>query len=427
MALSPSTALSGREPCRRNGPDSDAACGDRSASCMNNWRARAPLAGWGELRHGLNGRALSADLPSTAGSGRIVPNSVACAARIMATENYEAGSSQHILSYEEPIPVANSADDDPDVDDSAYGDDALSDTTTIPSTIFRHRYLNGRRYHKFREGEYWGPNDEEQNDQLDIAHHMFTILLDNKLYLAPVENPKRVLDLGCGTGIWCTDVADEHPAAEVIGIDLSPIQPQFTAPNCHFEIDDITSPWTYPPNSFDFIHIRTLYGSIGDWPKLYGEIFDHLEPGGWLNQLEISIQFKSDDGTLAPDHILSQWSDIFHEAGERFGKSFRSVLDLKGWIKEAGFEDVHEIWHKLPVNTWSSDPKMKELGRWNYLHCTQGAEGWGLFLLTEVMKWTKEEAMVFIARFRQGLRDRKVHAYFETVTIYGRKPQAKTA
>jgi ribosomal protein L11 methylase PrmA len=37
---------------------------------------------------------------------------------------------------------------------------------------------------------------------------MFLMLLDNKLHLAPIPNPKRILDLGCGTGIWCMDMAD---------------------------------------------------------------------------------------------------------------------------------------------------------------------------------------------------------------------------
>jgi hypothetical protein len=37
---------------------------------------------------------------------------------------------------------------------------------------------------------------------------MFLILLDQKLHLAPIKDPKRVLDLGCGTGIWCMDMAD---------------------------------------------------------------------------------------------------------------------------------------------------------------------------------------------------------------------------
>ncbi|PSN66925.1 S-adenosyl-L-methionine-dependent methyltransferase [Corynespora cassiicola Philippines] len=322
---------------------------------------------------------------------------------------------QAVAAFANAAQVIPVAQDDPEDADSAFGDDdLLSDTTSIPSTIMRHRFENGRRYHKFREGEYWGPNDEQQNDQLDIAHHMFILMLGNKLHLAPIVSPLKILDLGCGTGIWAIDMADEYPGAEVIGVDLSPIQPTFSPPNCKFEVDDITSLWTWDPASFDFINIRCLYGSIADWPGLYQQVFTGLKSGGYLHQLEMSIQFRSDDGTLLPDHILSQWSDIFHEAGEKFGKSFKAVYDLKQWYEQAGFVDVVERWYKVPVGGWSSDPHMKELGKWNLLHCLQGAEGWGLFLLTNVMQWTVEEAQVFIARFRQGLKEKRVHAYFET-------------
>ena len=55
---------------------------------------------------------------------------------------------------------------------------------------------------------------------------MCTLILDNKLYLAPIEkNIQKVLDIGTGTGIWAIDFADEHPSATVIGTDISPIQP----------------------------------------------------------------------------------------------------------------------------------------------------------------------------------------------------------
>ena len=37
----------------------------------------------------------------------------------------------------------------------------------------------------------------------------------------------RVLDVGTGTDIWAFDFADEHPEAQAIGVDLSPIQPKF--------------------------------------------------------------------------------------------------------------------------------------------------------------------------------------------------------
>jgi hypothetical protein len=56
------------------------------------------------------------------------------------------------------------------------------------------------------------------------------------------------------------------------------------------------------------------------------------------------------------------------------------------WLAEAGFEDIHATWHKVPLGGWSSDPKAKELGKWNLIVNDQGAEGWGLFLLVHVMK-----------------------------------------
>lgn len=61
-----------------------------------------------------------------------------------------------------------------------------------------------------------------------------------------------------GTGLMLrySDVADENPTAEVLGIDLSPTQPTYVPPNLSFQIDDCTANWTYPPNTFDLIHIR---------------------------------------------------------------------------------------------------------------------------------------------------------------------------
>lgn len=84
---------------------------------------------------------------------------------------------------------------------------------------------------------------------------MLLILNDNKLYHAPIgPNPQRVIDIGTGTGIWAmqvscfgtlfmtdtchSDFADESPSAEVIGTDVSPIQPNWVPPNVKFELDD---------------------------------------------------------------------------------------------------------------------------------------------------------------------------------------------
>jgi hypothetical protein len=44
--------------------------------------------------------------------------------------------------------------------------------------------------------------------------------------------------------------------------------------NCRFEIDDARDEWTYPPDFWDYIHIRGLFGSIDDWDVLYGKAYE---------------------------------------------------------------------------------------------------------------------------------------------------------
>ncbi|KAL5365383.1 S-adenosyl-L-methionine-dependent methyltransferase [Aspergillus floccosus] len=333
-------------------------------------------------------------------------------------------SSSHAVPQPPPMEVdddyAAEVDDDPTSD---YAEDFPSDTTSLNSMITAYRFENGRRYHAYKEGAYWGPNDEKQNEQLDIAHHMFTMLLDNRLALAPInKNIQKVLDVGTGTGIWAIDFADEYPSAQVIGTDLSPIQPSFVPPNLRFEIDDATEPWVYPDNEFDLVHVRALYGAIADWPAFYSNALRTLRPGGWFDQLEMSIQFTSDDGTVTEDHVLAEWSKIFIEAGEKFGKTFRIADLAKGYMQSVGFVNVTEQQFKLPIGPWSRDKKLKKLGRWNLVHCEQGIEGWAMALLTRVMGWTYTEVQVFLAKMRKGLRDPNTHAYFRVVGVYGQKP-----
>ena len=193
------------------------------------------------------------------------------------------------------------------------------------------------------QNDYWGPNDEQQNNQLALGYHTLTLLLDDKLYLASIdEKCQNVIDLGCGTGILSMDFADARPSADVLGVDLSPIQPAWVPPNCRFTVDDCTSEWTHPEDYFDFVHIRCLYGSVSDWPRLYRQIYNHTEPGGWIQQMEMSIEFKSDDGSVGPDHVMALWSRTFIEAGERTGKMFEIANDAARLIREAAFVDVEE-------------------------------------------------------------------------------------
>ncbi|KAK0649230.1 S-adenosyl-L-methionine-dependent methyltransferase [Cercophora newfieldiana] len=316
----------------------------------------------------------------------------------------------------------------PDDADSALGDDVSSSTASLATSILEYRTVLGRTFHSDRvtDNQYWGPNDEKQSESADVIHHALLLVLDGKLTAAPIpKDIKKVLDIGTGTGSWAMDFADEYPACEVIGTDISPIQPGWVPPNLRFEIEDASAPWTFPSDSFDFVHMRYLFGSFSDWNALYREAYRVTKPGGWIESFEASSQFTADDGTVPEGSPMHQWGKVYDEAGKKFGRSF-SVIDdnvqVPG-IEAAGFVDLKVIDGKLPLNGWMKDPKWKEVGQFAQLALEQDIEGYVLFVWTQVMGWTPEETKVFIAHFRKQLRDRNCHSYFKYRIVTARKPE----
>ncbi|KAI8664635.1 hypothetical protein NCS57_00505100 [Fusarium keratoplasticum] len=295
--------------------------------------------------------------------------------------------------------------------------------SSLKSSIYNYRYENGRRYHAFREGTYILPNDEEEQDRMDLVHHIYSLLLDGKLYLAPIsKSPQRILDLGTGTGIWAMDAADEHQSAEVIGTDLSPIQPQWTPPNCVFEVDDFEDDWVYK-KQFDFIHGRELEGCISDDLLLFQRVFKSLVPNGYIEFQGVEARFVSDDGTLEKATNAQQWMQTLRDASVKFGKPLNSAPSWKDKVIEAGFVDVkHEV-RKLPIGAWPKDPKLKEIGRYQSIQELQVVDSYTPQLFSQVLGWNIEEIRVFMAKVKKELQDPSIHLYLPVHFVWGRKPE----
>lgn len=50
-------------------------------------------------------------------------------------------------------------------------------------------------------------------------------LLQHIIPQDPTTHPRRVLDVGCGSGSWCINAASQWPNASFVGVDLVAIQP----------------------------------------------------------------------------------------------------------------------------------------------------------------------------------------------------------
>ncbi|KAI1436394.1 S-adenosyl-L-methionine-dependent methyltransferase [Xylaria sp. CBS 124048] len=311
--------------------------------------------------------------------------------------------------------------------DSALGNDVASSTASLSASLLEYRTLHGRTYHSLQgSAEHWTPNDNTHLESMDCAHHCLTLLLKGKLYLAPIaEGPIKVLDVGCGTGIWAIDFADAHPNATVIGTDISPSQPEWVPPNLKFEIEDCTQPWTYPPNIFDFVHLRYLFGSISDWESLYEEAFKACKPGGWVEALEPSVNIKSDDGSVREGTALYDWGRLFNEASAKAGRSMSIVDDgtVSKAFRKAGFVNITSRPFKLPATSWPLDKELKEVGAFSQLTMEQDLDGYAMLLFTQALGWTHAEVTIYLARIRKEMRDMRFKPYFLVEVVYGRKPE----
>ncbi|OBT66184.1 hypothetical protein VE03_05118 [Pseudogymnoascus sp. 23342-1-I1] len=303
--------------------------------------------------------------------------------------------------------------------DSLYGDS----TTSITSSILRGVDEHGRTYAAYGKSGYGMPIDGDELDRIDMKHRMYSMLLDEELFLSPIgSNPHRVLDLGTGSGIWAIELADQFPSADVLGVDIAPIQPDWLPPNCHFEIDDVEEEFTYR-HKFDFIHSRDFLFSIKDWPRLVGQCYQHLAPGGYL-ELQCLLPVPNCDDDSAPsDSGVPIFSTKVIEASEIVGWSLLEPNNFAKYLREAGFVNVVEKRYKVPTGPWPLSKKMKLIGAFEMQSLLQGASAFSLMAFSKAFGWSKEETEVFLVALRRDVKNLRYHTYYEFIVAYGQRPE----
>ncbi|KAK8044040.1 hypothetical protein PG993_004064 [Apiospora rasikravindrae] len=291
-------------------------------------------------------------------------------------------------------------------------------------------FENGRTFQAYRQDGYYLPNDPQEQDRLDFQHEIYKTLTEGRLYLAPLhlqDPPRTVLDLGTGTGIWANEFAHQHPQAQVLGTDLTMIQPTHRPlpPNVSYIKEDAEEDEWSVPLGFDYIHARELYMSIKDHMKVLRNIYKHLAPGGWIEIQDVRVSFHSYDGT-SEGSALERHCHLFGEGLTRLGRDITALDRYRTMIADVGFVESSIREHIMPVpcSDWpvgAANRNYRKAGMFQaynirqVVHCVTNK-------VLQVAGVSEGENQRLAADVEREVNSKRVHGYWPYHVIYAQKP-----
>lgn len=134
--------------------------------------------------------------------------------------------------------------------------------------------------------------------------------------LAPLHDPKSIVDIGTGSGRWPIEVANEYKTASVTGFDLSATSPTSEIPpGCKFIVGDLNNGLhEFADGSLDLVHsrwsrvlleliVRVIMAGVKrhQWPLYLKNVLRILKPGAWAQFTEFrGTHFLSDGNVPEP-------------------------------------------------------------------------------------------------------------------------------
>jgi len=95
---------------------------------------------------------------------------------------------------------------------------------------------------------------------------------------------------------------------------------------------------------------------------------------------------------------------------------------MRAELEAAGFVDIVEIRHKLPLGPWSSNALYQQIGAYYEMFWRTGCQGWLMASMTQDLGWTASQVNSTVEDALKLIDSRTAHIYYEAVILYGRKP-----
>lgn len=238
-------------------------------------------------------------------------------------------------------------------------------------------HLLGGRLH-VADAPYVLPKDDREVQRLDFQHYMLRFAMRGN-YAAPLVNPTGILDVGCGTGRWATEMAQQFPNANVVGVDLVPPPTETPNPlaggsdkrpeNFAFIQGNILEGLPFADGTFDFTHMRLLVFALPAprWQDVAHELVRVTSMGGWVEWLEGDILLHNGGPAV------EQLNHFAQSAGKGRGIEPTYVYRVGEFLQTAGLVNVQMRQLQIPIHTAAG--RLGQMGVTDYLAVISGLKG----------------------------------------------------
>ncbi len=201
-----------------------------------------------------------------------------------------------------------------------------------------------------RNAPYFLPNDAREINRLDFQHFLVRYATQTN-YVAPIQDPKGILDVGCGTGRWAHEMAAQFPRTKVFGLDVDPRASKEgnTIPtNYRFIAGNVLKELPFPDMTFDFVHQRFLHMALplNGWNHAVQELARVTRPGGWVELVESDLIIHR------PGPVMQQLTAWGFDVARMRGIDPRVCANIGNFLAGAQLTNIQMYRIDLPVGNW---------------------------------------------------------------------------
>ncbi|SMQ45224.1 unnamed protein product [Zymoseptoria tritici ST99CH_3D7] len=310
------------------------------------------------------------------------------------------------------------------------------ETASSASTAVEHFSDQGRTYYRIQNDMYIFPSDDIEFERLDVIHSLiYQVALNNQLHVAVLRtNPRRILDIGYGTGFWMLDMETKYPGAEITGIDMEE-PPAGVKSNGRLNFRssvDFTAPrWPIEDSSVDLVHMAQLLGCVPNWSDHYTKAYRSLRPGtGQIEHVEIDWTPRSYASGFPHNATdLWNWWGWMLQASERAGKPLAYRDDTESLLEGAGFVDVSHKRVRVPLcGSDRRDRQEKQLAHGYQMTMgytgSQSFTGMSMALFTRYLNMSPRDVEQICARALQVVQQGELPLYINLHVWTARRPMS---